>query len=571
MSNDTALSPVEGIKTRSRLLRGTLVESLNDPVTGALAEDDQMLIKFHGSYQQDDRDVREERRQQKLEPAYSFMIRTRLPGGVCTPKQWLALDALADQYANGSLRLTTRQAFQLHGVIKRELKPTIAAMNAVLIDTIAACGDVNRNVMSAANPYVSAAHAEALEWARRLSEHLLPKTNAYHEIWLDGEKVEGGEEETIYGATYLPRKFKSAIAVPPLNDVDIFSQDLGFIAIVEAGKLIGFNLSVGGGMGSTHGDATTFPRLADVIGFVTPEQLLPAAEAVVTAQRDFGNRIVRKHARLKYTIETKGIAWFKAEVESRLGFALAPARPFHFEHNGDRFGWVRGESGHWHLTLRIEAGRIADRDGRNWRKALAAIARIHEGEFRITPNQNLIVANIPDSARAAIETILQAHGVDAGTSQSPLRLNALACVSYPTCPLAMAEAERYLPEFGAKLEGLLIRHGLRDVPIGLRITGCPNGCARPFLAEIALVGKAPGRYNLYLGGDRRGQRLNVLYRENIVEADILATLDPLLADFAKAREGDEGFADFLIRTNVIPQPPTVLLAAAPRAAKEGIA
>lgn len=571
MTQDTTLSPVEGIKTRSRLLRGTLLEGLNDPVTGALADDDQMLIKFHGSYQQDDRDVREERRQQKLEPAYSFMIRTRLPGGVCSPQQWLALDALADQYANGSLRLTTRQAFQLHGVIKRELKPTIAAMNAVLIDTIAACGDVNRNVMSAANPYVSTAHAEALEWARRLSEHLLPKTNAYHEIWLDGEKIEGGEEEPIYGATYLPRKFKSAIAVPPLNDVDIFSQDLGFIAIVEEGKLIGFNLSVGGGMGSTHGDTTTFPRLADVIGFVTPEQLLPAAEAVVTAQRDFGNRIVRKHARLKYTIETQGIAWFKSEVESRLGFAMAPAKPFHFEHNGDRFGWVRGESGHWHLTLRIEAGRIADRNGRNWRQALAAIARVHDGEFRITPNQNLIVANIPDSARAEIEALLQAHGVDAGTAQSPLRLNALACVSYPTCPLAMAEAERYLPEFGAKLEELLVQHGLRDVPIGLRITGCPNGCARPFLAEIALVGKALGRYNLYLGGDRRGQRLNVLYRENIVEADILATLDPLLADFAKAREGEEGFADFLIRTQVIPQPPTLQLTTAPPTATEGIA
>lgn len=568
MSQDTTLSPVEGIKTRSRLLRGTLVESLADPVTGALAEDDQMLVKFHGSYQQDDRDIREERRQQKLEPAYSFMIRTRLPGGVCTPAQWLALDALADQYANGSLRLTTRQAFQLHGVIKRELKPTIAAMNAVLIDTIAACGDVNRNVMSAANPYVSSAHAEALEWARRLSEHLLPKTNAYHEIWLDGEKVEGGEEEPIYGATYLPRKFKSAIAVPPLNDVDIFSQDLGFIAIVEDSRLIGFNLSVGGGMGSTHGDVTTFPRLADVIGFVTPEQLLPAAEAVVTAQRDFGNRIVRKHARLKYTIEAKGIAWFKSEVEARTGFKLAPAHAFRFEHNGDRFGWVRGESGQWHLTVRIEAGRVADRNGRNWRQALAAIARIHAGEFRITPNQNLIIANVPAAARAEIDALLKLHGVDAGTTQSPLRLNALACVSYPTCPLAMAEAERYLPEFGAKLEALLVNHGLRDVPISLRITGCPNGCARPFLAEIGLVGKAPGRYNLYLGGDRRGQRLNALYRENIVEAEILATLDPMLADFAHARVGDEGFADFLIRTSVIAAPPSVQLAAIADFAKE---
>jgi sulfite reductase (NADPH) hemoprotein beta-component len=559
MSHESALSPVEGIKTRSRLLRGTLLESLADPVTGALAEDDQTLIKFHGSYQQDDRDVREERRQQKLEPAYSFMIRTRLPGGVCTPQQWLALDALADQYANGSLRLTTRQAFQLHGVIKRELKPTIAAMNAVLIDTIAACGDVNRNVMSAANPYLSAAHAEALGWTRALSDHLLPKTHAYREIWLDGEKIEATEEEPMYGPTYLPRKFKAAIAIPPLNDVDIYSQDLGFIAIVEDGVLQGFNLTVGGGMGSTHGDTTTFPRLADTLGFVTPGQLLAAGEAVLTTQRDFGNRIVRKHARLKYTIETQGVDWFRSEVERRLGYALAPARPVRFEHNGDRFGWVQGESGQWHLTVRIEAGRIADRGGRNWRQALAAIARIHHGEFRITPNQNLVIANVADAERAAIDALLHAHGVDSGVAQSPLRLNALACVSLPTCPLAMAEAERYLAEFSGKLEQLMVGHGLRDVPIGLRITGCPNGCARPFLAEIALVGKAPGRYNLYLGGDRRGQRLNVMYRENIVEADILSALDPLLADYASARGSDEGFGDFVIRKGVIAAPPSVPL------------
>ncbi len=557
MSHDTALSPVEGIKTRSRLLRGTLVESLADDVTGALAEDDQTLIKFHGSYQQDDRDIREERRQQKLEPAYSFMIRTRLPGGVCTPQQWLALDALADRYANGSLRLTTRQAFQLHGVIKRELKATIAAMNAVLIDTIAACGDVNRNVMSAANPYLSAAHAEALGWTRALSDHLLPKTHAYREIWLDGEKVEATEEEPMYGPTYLPRKFKAAIAIPPLNDVDIYSQDLGFIAVIEHGVLQGFNLCVGGGMGSTHGDSTTFPRLADTIGFVTPDQLLAAGEAVLTTQRDFGNRVVRKHARLKYTIETQGVDWFRSEVERRLGYSLAPARPVQFEHNGDRFGWVQGESGQWHLTVRIEAGRIADRGGRNWRKALAAIAEVHQGEFRITPNQNLVIANVADAARAGIDRLLSEHGVDSGVAQSPLRLNALACVSLPTCPLAMAEAERYLPEFSTKLEQLLVAHGLRNVPIGLRITGCPNGCARPFLAEIALVGKAPGRYNLYLGGDRRGQRLNVMYRENIVEDDILSALDPLLADYSGERGDNEGFGDFVIRKGVIAAPSSV--------------
>jgi len=571
MNHDgSTLSPVEGIKQRSRLLRGSLVASLADPVTGALAEDDQTVIKFHGSYQQDDRDLREERRQQKLEPAYSFMIRTRLPGGVCSPAQWLALDDIAGRYANGSLRLTTRQAFQVHGVIKRELKPTIAAMNAVLIDTIAACGDVNRNVMSAANPYLSQAHAQALEWTRRLSEHLLPKTHAYHEIWLDGEKVAGGEQEPLYGDTYLPRKFKAAIAVPPLNDVDIFSQDLGFIAIIEKGVLLGFDLSVGGGMGSTHGDATTFPRLADLIGFVTPEQLLIVAEAVLTTQRDFGNRIVRKHARLKYTIETQGIAWFKAEVERRCGFALAPARPFRFEHNGDRFGWVQGEDGLAHLTVRIEAGRIADRDGRRWRQALATIARVHEGEFRITPNQNLVIAKVPAAQRAQIDRLLVEHGVDAGIAQSPLRLNALACVSLPTCPLAMAEAERYLPQFAQRLEAVLDRHGLREVPIGLRITGCPNGCARPFLAEIALVGKAPGRYNLYLGGDRRGQRLNVLYRENIVESDILAALDPLLADYAARRVDEEGFGDFVIRSGVITAAAAVTLPACGETAQETV-
>lgn len=558
MSTETNLSAMEGIKSRSRLLRGSLLESLADPVTGALADDDQTLIKFHGSYQQDDRDLREERRQQKLEPAYSFMIRTRLPAGVCTPAQWLALDALAGEYANGSLRLTTRQAFQLHGVIKRDLKPTIAAMNAALIDTIAACGDVSRNVMAAVNPHLSGAHAETLKHAKSLSEHFLPKTRAYHEIWLDGERIEGGEDESIYGATYLPRKFKAAIAIPPYNDVDIFSQCLGFIAIIEEDRLQGFNVTVGGGMGSTHGDSTTFPRLADVIGFVTPEQMLAVAEAIVTTQRDFGDRVTRKHARLKYTIAQRGLQWFTQEVEQRLGYALAPARAYRFSHNSDRFGWTQGENGHWHLTVRIEAGRVVDRGKRRWRSALAAIAAIHTGEFRLTPNQNLLIANIPEQERAEITNLLSAHGVDDGGGQSPTRLNALSCVALPTCALAMAEAERYLPEFSDKLDALMKAHDLQHAPINLRITGCPNGCARPFLGEIALVGKALGRYNLYLGGDRRGQRLNVLYRENIVEAEILRTLTPLLADYASTRESDEGFGDFVIRRGVIQSGPAVL-------------
>jgi sulfite reductase (NADPH) hemoprotein beta-component len=546
-----ALSEVERIKVESRFLRGTLAESLADPVTGAIAPADTQLIKFHGSYQQDDRDVREERRQQKLEPAYSFMIRTRLPGGVCTPAQWLALDALARTHANGTLRLTTRQAFQLHGVLKGELKCTIAGINATLLDTIAACGDVNRNVMCNPNPVDSRVHEQVYRWSVRLSEHLLPKTRAYYEIWLDEEKVAGGEEEPIYGPTYLPRKFKGAIAVPPLNDVDIFSQDLGFIAIVEGGELVGFNVTVGGGMGATHGDSTTFPRLADVIGFIRPEQLLEVAENVVKVQRDYGDRTTRKHARLKYTIEDRGIAWFVSELESRLGYALQPARPFAFEHNGDRFGWLQGHDGRWNLTLHIESGRVADLEGQRLLTGLREIAQVHRGDFRLTANQNLIIAGIPPVDRPAIEALVEAHGLAGFRRASPLRRNALACVALPTCALAMAEAERYLPRALGLLEERLAAHGLADVPLQLRITGCPNGCARPYLSEIGLVGKGPGRYNLHLGGDARGQRLNRLYRENVDEAGLLAALEPLLAAYASHRLPEERFGDYVMRAGLV--------------------
>jgi sulfite reductase (NADPH) hemoprotein beta-component len=548
----TELSHVERIKRDSRLLRGTLEQSLGDAVTGALREDDTVLVKFHGSYQQDDRDLREERRRQKLEPAYSFMIRTRLPGGVCTPQQWLALDAIARRYANGTLRLTTRQAFQFHGVIKTELKATMAAINASLIDTIAACGDVNRNVLASANPVESRAHAHAWEWAKRLSEHLLPRTRAYHEIWLDGEKVAGTEEvEPIYGPTYLPRKFKAAIAVPPVNDVDVLAHDLGFIAIVEQGELVGFNLTVGGGLGASHGDPTTYPRIADVVGFLKPERLLAVAEAVVTTQRDFGNRTVRKHARLKYTIDTHGLDWFVGEITRRQGFALEPPRPFEFTSTGDRFGWVEGFDGRWHLTLRIEAGRVADTAGARQLTGLREIARMHRGDFRLTPNQNLIVANVEPAERAFIDALVVRYGLDAHARHTPVRRDALACVALPTCPLAMAEAERYLPAFGRQVERLLERHGLREEPLVLRITGCPNGCARPYLAEVALVGKAPGRYNLHLGGDGRGQRLNVLYRENVDETAILAALDEAFARYAAERRPGERFGDFTWRAGLV--------------------
>jgi sulfite reductase (NADPH) hemoprotein beta-component len=547
------LSANESIKSASRRLRGTLVESLADPVTGAIVESDAQLIKFHGSYQQDDRDLREERRLRKLEPAYQFMIRTRLPGGVVTPQQWLKLDAIATAYGNGTLRLTTRQAFQIHGVIKRELKATLHALNASLIDTLAACGDVNRNVLVAANPHDSAIHASVYDIARALSEHLLPKTRAYHEIWLDEKKLPGSgeEDEPIYGATYLPRKFKTAFAVPPVNDVDVFANDLGFIAIVEDDKLAGFNIAVGGGLGATHGDANTYPRLADVLGFATPDQVVAVAEAVISTQRDLGDRSERKHARLKYTIDERGLAWFKAEVERRAGLTFAPERPFHFDHSGDRFGWTQSADGRRHLTLRIEAGRIADRDGAPHLKGLREIAKVHRGEFRLTPNQNLIVAAIAPDQHATIEAIVAAHGLDGYRTASPLRLRALACVALPTCALAMAEAERYLPTLLSRIEAQLELHGLHDAPIGLRISGCPNGCSRPYLGEIALIGKGPGRYNLMLGADARGQRLNVMHRENIDEAEILRTLDPLLALYASERTANEGFGDFLVRAGIV--------------------
>ena len=549
------LNDFEHAKAGSRHLRGTIAAGLADPLTGAIGEDDAKLLKFHGSYQQDDRDLREERRRAKLEPDHQFMVRARLPGGVLTPAQWLAFDEIATTWANGSLRITTRQTFQLHGVLKQHLKPSIAAINALLASTIAACGDVNRNIVCSVNPVESRAHAEAHAWAVRLSEHLKPNTRAYHEIWLDGEKVAGEDTEPLYGDTYLPRKFKIGLAIPPVNDVDVFSQDLGFIAIHEGGRLLGFDVAVGGGMGASHGDPATYPRLADVIGFVTPDRLLDTAWHTIAIQRDYGDRSERKHARFKYTLDDRGLDWFKAELESRLGFPLAPARPYAFIHNGDRFGWIEDHTGRHHLTLRIESGRLADTPGRPWLTGMRELARVHKGDFRLTCNQNLIVAGVAAEDRAAIEDLVRRHGLDGHRRASGLRLHSVACVALPTCGLAMAESERYLPDFLSKTEALLERHGLRDAPILLRLSGCPNGCSRPYLGEIALVGRAVGRYDLRLGADFSGQRLNALYRENITEAEILAALDGLLGRYVAERHQAEGFGDFLVRSGVVTPPP----------------
>lgn len=543
----------EAIKARSNFLRGTIKESLADNLSDSISPDDVQLGKFHGFYEQDDRDVRQQRRDQWLEPDYSFMLRARLPGGVCTTKQWLEINRIGEQLAGAALRLTTRQTFQYHGVLKRNLKPLIQEINSALIDSLGGCGDVNRNVMCNPNPDVSELHRSVYNWSRRISQHLLPRTRAYHEIWLDNERVDGAvDEEPIYGETYLPRKFKTAIAVPPHNDVDIYTNDLGFIAIAEAGKLQGFNVLAGGGMGTTHSDATTYPRLADVLGFISPEDTLAVAEAVVTTQRDFGNRVSRSHARLKYTIDKMGIDAFRQEVEKRANIRFQPSHEVHFTSQGDRYGWVEGTDGKWHLTLYIENGRIINLPGRKIATGLTQIARMHQGDFRITPNQNLIIASIPADQKQQIEALVDIHGL--GVKNIPaLRLNGIACVALPTCPQAMAEAERYFPDFMDKLETVAASHGLSDLKTVVRMTGCPNGCARPFVAEIGLVGKGPGRYNLLLGGDGRGLRLNQLYKENLDELGILSVLDDLFRHYAAEREDGEGIGDFSFRMRYVKQ------------------
>jgi len=546
---DAKVHENEIIKGNSNYLRGTLKQSMADELTGALDPADAQLSKFHGFYEQDDRDLRQQRQEHLLEPYYSFMLRARLPGGVCTPQQWQAIDSVARRLGNGSIRLTTRQTFQYHGILKRNLKPLIQEINKAMIDSIGGCGDVNRNVLCNPNPVQSELHAEVYGWAQRISAALLPKTRAYHEIWLDGEQVEGGESEPLYGETYLPRKFKTAVAIPPHNDVDVYTNDLGFVAIAESGRLLGFNVLAGGGMGTTHGDASTFPRLADELGFVLPHQVIAVAESVVAIQRDNGNRISRRHARLKYTIESMGAAHFRREVERRADVSFEAPRQVQFHHQGDRFGWVEGCDGSWHLTLYIENGRIADQQGALLLTGLRNIAALHQGDFRITPNQNLVVAGVPKSQKNRIEQLALSHGLL--QARSNLRLNSIACVALPTCPQAMAEAERCFPDFMTKIEQSASAHGLDEVSTVVRMTGCPNGCARPFVAEIGLVGKGPGSYNLMLGGDGRGVRLNRLYRENLKETEIVKALDKLFERYARERLEQECFGDFTVRAGVV--------------------
>ncbi len=542
------LGPDETLKYNSDYLRGSIDQGLLDRITGGVKFEDNKLMKFHGMYQQDDRDIRDERRRQKLEPAYTFMVRVRLPGGVCTAEQWLKIDALARAHGGDQIRLTTRQTFQFHWVVKEDLRSTIQGLHEVLLDTIAACGDDARTVMATANPEDSAVHAEVVRLSKQLSDHVIPRTRAYHEIWYGEQRVASSEhEEPLYGKTYLPRKFKIGFVVPPSNDIDVYAQDLGFIAISGPNGLEGFNVTIGGGMGRTDNEPRTYPRLGDVIGFIAKHRLLAAADAIIGVQRDYGNRKERARARFKYTVDDKGVEWVKGEIERRMGAPFEPVRPVDFTSNGDVYGWQRTDNGRWNYTLFIENGRIIDRPGKPLMEAIHAIARVHRGTFRLTPNQNLIVADVEPEDRAAIDALLADHGLAENGRTSALRLNSMACVALPTCPLAMAEAERYLPELVTRVEAILAENGLADDAITMRMTGCPNGCARPYVAEIAFTGRAPGKYNLYLGGGFHGERLNRLYRENIGEPTILEILGEMLGRYARERTAGEHFGDFVTR------------------------
>ncbi|KAK1751986.1 hypothetical protein QBC47DRAFT_389413 [Echria macrotheca] len=549
----------EDIKLASNYLRGTIVEGLQDKSTGAISAADSQLTKFHGTYMQDDRDIRDERKAQGLEPAYSFMIRCRLPGGVATPKQWIQMDDIATQLGNETMKLTTRQTFQFHGVVKGKLKPAMQAINRALMTTIAACGDVNRNVMCSPLPAQSKYHREVYACSQKISDHLLPSTTAYHEIWLtdDNDKktqVAGDavqDFEPLYGPTYLPRKFKISIAIPPHNDVDVYAHDIGLIAVKgKDGHLAGFNLLAGGGMGATHNNKKTYPQIGRMLGYVEASEVHIACEKVMLVQRDHGDRKNRKHARLKYTIDDMGLDVFRGKVEELWGKKFQEQKPFHFDSNVDTFGWTKDETGLNHFTFFIENGRIEDTADFQMKTGLREIAKVHKGEFRLSPNQHLLLSNVADEDVPALKALMAKYKLD-NIQFSGLRLSSSACVAFPTCGLAMAESERYLPVLITKLEGCLEENGLRQDSIVMRMTGCPNGCARPWLAEVAFVGKAFGAYNMYLGGGYHGQRLNKLYRASIMEEEILAIMKPMLKRYALEREEGERFGDWTIRAGII--------------------
>lgn len=539
----------EAIKAAIPTLAGTIAANLADPTTDRFSEDDQQFLKFHGIYQEDDRDLR------KTGKKYIFMIRGRIPGGVMTPAQWRVFDDLATRHGNQTLRITTRQSLQFHGVVKAGLGPVLKGINDSLLSTLAACGDVNRNVLAPPVPAQSRAREEVYADCVRVADALRPQTRAYHAIWVEGVQLDledpANKEfvDPLYGKTYLPRKFKVAFVIPPINDQDVLANDLGLIAIVENDQLVGYNLAVGGGMGRSHGNEQTYPRLADVLGFIAPKELVEVAKAVLTIHRDFGDRTDRKHARLKYVVAERGVDWVRGEIERRTGLKLGPPRPFHFTTTQDSLGWHRAMDGRHFLGLFIESGRVKDVPGKSLRTALRQVAEQYPSlEFRLTANQNLILANISDSDWTGIDQLLGAHGVKTRDQASVLHAAAMACVSLPTCGLALAEAERYLPGLLDRIETLCAEVGLAGHEIMIRMTGCPNGCARPYVAEIAFVGKAPGRYQVLLGGDAIGTRLNRVWKEMVKENEIEAELRPLLVRYVQERRSGERFGDWANRT-----------------------
>ena len=537
----------EQLKARSHYLRGDIAEGLENPMTGAVPGDDPLLMKFHGIYQQDDRDLRAGRLQRKLEPNYQFMVRLRIPGGVLTPEQWLGLDDISHRYADRGIRITTRQTIQLHGIRKPHLRAMLQAVRDIGLDTIAACGDDSRGVVCGANPYLSAIHAEVAALAKATSDRLIPKTGAYAEIWYQQPQPVKDNEDPTYGPLYLPRKFKVGYTLPPINDIDVYGQDLGLIAIVEDGQLAGFNVCVGGGMGQLDSREDSYPRLAEQVGFIPPTEAPAFAEMVMMIQRDFGDRQDRHRARFKYTLDRLGIDWFLDELQQRRGVPLAPARNFKFIQNGDRLGWQRGDDGLSHATLYIESGRIEGA----LRSQLNGFFQQFGGRIRLTTNQNLQITHIGDYELAQSKWRLDDLGLSERLTPDSQAAHTLSCVSFPTCGLAMAEAERYTPEFLARFNRLKALHGLQNIPMTLRISGCPNGCARPYLAEIALTGRAPGLYNLYLGGSFHGDRLTQLYAGNAGEEKIMELLDHLFTRFAAQRQPEETFGDFLMRSGLL--------------------
>lgn len=543
------------MKIDSNFLRGNISQDLVDNSTGTVSDISQKLMKFHGAYIQDDRDLREERKSQGFEKAFSFMVRIRTPGGVSTPKQWLALDRLADRFGNKTLKITTRQAYQLHGVLKKNLRSSIRAINKSLLSTLAACGDVNRNIMSTTITEIPEIHDQIQSLVMKLVDLLAPKTAAYHEIWLDNSMVAGHavqDFEPIYGPSYLPRKFKVVIAVPPSNDVDVYAHDLGYIAIVnnDTKQVLGFNVLVGGGMGMTHGNKKTYPRPASLIGYISADSMVEVTKAVVLIQRDYGNRVDRKYARFKYTVDNLGLDFIKKEIEKRSSVKLEEAKPFSFDNNVDCYGWTKGLGDTWNFGMFIENGRVKDTPDFLCKTGLRELAKFHKGEFRLTANQHLVICNIPQLDLEKTKAHLIKYKLD-NLSFTGIRKTASACVALPTCGLAIAESERYLPSLITLLEDIMEEAGLREDSIVIRMTGCPNGCSRPYLAELAFVGKAPETYNMYLGGSPKGERLNKLYLENLQEQDILNVMNPMIKRYALERDEGEPFGDWVIRARYV--------------------